>query len=245
MSAILITAIVFACVFGSALLGKFLQRVLPEHHRDSESKDLIKSAMGLIGTISALVLGLLVASAKSSYDTQKEEVTSLAAHVGLLDRMLAHYGPEAEPARAQLRGVVSRAIVEMWRGSGEAPEDRADVLFDSVASLQSKTESQRALQAQASTLMIELGRTRWLLVAQSGSSISTPLLVVVVFWLSISFVSFGLFAHRNATVTAALFIAALSVAGAVFLILEMDRPFEGLIQISDAPLRQTLSHLGR
>ena len=238
-----ISLIVFACVFGGALAGLGLRAVLPEHHRSTESKDVVKAAMGLIGTISALVLGLLVASAKGSYDTRKDELTALSADVTLLDRVLAHYGPETRDARTVLRNAVAHALAQISDPGAKALENES--LFDTVAELAPKGDSQRALQAQASSLMIDIGRTRWLMFAQEGSSISIPLLVVVVFWLTVNFVSFGLFANRNATVSVVLLVAALSVAGAIFLILEMDRPFEGLIRISDAPLRGALTQLGR
>jgi hypothetical protein len=92
---------------------------------------------------------------------------------------------------------------------------------------------------------VGVGQARWLLFEQQGSSLSMPFLVVVVFWLTIIFVSFGAFAPSNATVVATLFVCALSVSGSIFLVLEMDRPFTGLIQISDAPLRHALAQLGR
>jgi hypothetical protein len=119
------------------------------------------------------------------------------------------------------------------------------VLFDKLQELVPRSDAQRALQSQAQSIMISIGRTRLLLFAQSGSSISKPFLVVVVFWLSMLFVSFGLFAPRNGTAIATLLIAALSVAGALFVILELDHPFSGLIQIPSTPLRTALSVLGR
>jgi hypothetical protein len=243
MSPVEISSIVFACVFGGALGGMALRGILPEHHRTGESKELVRSAMALISTLSALVLGLLVASAKSSYDAQKDELTSLTSGVVLLDRVLAMYGPEARDARELLREVVASARVQIWHGA--PPVKRADTLFEGINRLSPKSDAQQSLKAQASSLVVDLAKTRYLMLEQKGSSVSTPLLVVVVFWLTINFISFGLFAQRNATVGIALFVCALSVAGAIFLILEMDRPFEGLIRISDAPLRQVLTQLGR
>ncbi len=243
MSPVEISSIVFACVFGGALGGMALRGILPEHHRTGESKELVRSAMALISTLSALVLGLLVASAKSSYDAQKDELTSLTSGVVLLDRVLEMYGPEAKDARELLREVVASARDQIWHGA--PPVKRADTLFESINRLSPKNDQQQSLKAQASSLLVDLAKTRYLMLEQKGSSVSAPLLVVVVFWLTINFVSFGLFAQRNATVGIALFVCALSVAGAIFLILEMDHPFEGLIRISDAPLRQVLTRLGR
>ncbi len=244
MSPTVISLVVFACVFGGALAGMALRAVLPEHHRSAETKDLVKSAMALIGTLSALVLGLLVASAKGTYDTQKGELTSLSAGALMLDRVLAHYGPEAKDTRGLLHEVVADFEDRIWH-AGATPSKRSDALFDSIEDLEPKDDRQRDLKAEASALALELGKTRQLMLAQTYSSISTPLMVVVVFWLTINFLSLGLFAQRNAVVAAALFVCALSVSGAIFLILEMDRPYEGLIRISDAPLRNALEHMGR
>jgi hypothetical protein len=243
MSPIAISVLVFACVFGGALAGMALRSVLPEQHRSGESKELVRAAMALIGTMSALVLGLLVGSAKSSYDAQKDELTSLSAGVLLIDRVLSLYGPETKDAREELREVVAAAREQIWHGA--PPSKRADALYAALHQLSPKNPEQQALKEQASSMIIDLARTRMLMVEQHGSSVSTPLLIVVVFWLTINFISFGLFAHPNATVATALFVSALSVAGAIFLILEMDHPFQGLIQISDAPLQRTLGQLGK
>jgi hypothetical protein len=199
--------------------------------------------MALIGTMSALVLGLLVGSAKSSYDTQKDELTSLSAGVLLVDRMLATYGPETKDAREMLREVVAGARDQIWNGA--APTKRADAIYGAIHRLTPKDPEQQELKNQVSALVIDLTKMRLLLATQRSGSVSIPLLVVLVFWLTINFVSFGLFAHPNATVGTALFVCALSVAGAILLILEMNHPFGGLIQISDAPLRQALTQLGR
>ncbi len=199
--------------------------------------------MALIGTMSALVLGLLVGSAKSSYDTQKDELTSLSAGVVMLDGILSVYGPEAANVRQELRQVVAGAREQIWHGT--PPPAGATSLFATIHRLAPRDAEQQAFKDQASAQIGEMAKTRLLMVQQRTSSVSTPLLAVVVFWLTINFVSFGLFAHPNATVATALFVCALSVAGAILLILEMDRPFEGLIRISDAPLQRALTQLNR
>jgi hypothetical protein len=243
MNPLLVSTIVFACVYGGALLG-FALRV-PEHHSDQDSRDVLKAGAALIGTMAALVLGLLVASAKSSYDNQRQELIHICADVALLDRALAHYGPEAALLREHLRGTVEAAFGQLWSQRSEPPSAAGEAFYDAIDRLQAATEQQRTIKAAVLQLAIGLGRTRWLIFAQSGSAISTPLLVIVVFWLTILFVSFGVFAKPNATVHVALFVCALSVAGAIFLILEMDSPFQGLIRSSEAPLRDVLSRLGR
>jgi hypothetical protein len=249
MSAVWISLIVFACVFAGALLGLGLRAILPEPHRSGESKDMVRAGTGLIATISALVLGLLVASAKGAYDTQKDEVTTQAAKTALLDRILLHYGPETKQIRRLLRESVAQEIERVWSPDrGDAPAkalEAGDVLYDQVQDLSPTTESQRGIKEHAIRLLMELGQTRWLMEAQRGSKISAPLLVVVIFWLTINFVSFGMFAPRNATVMTTLFVCALSVAGAVFLILEMSQPFQGVIQIPKAPMTEVLGRLGQ
>ncbi|MGE5413632.1 MAG: hypothetical protein ACM3NW_05610 [Syntrophomonadaceae bacterium] len=244
MSPIATSLLVFLCVFGGALVGIALRQVLPEHHLSGETKDVVKGSIALIGTMSALVLGLLVASAKGTYDTQKDELTSLSAKVMLLDRVLSHYGPEAAEARRFLREAVGATLTHLSEGVGGASTTQSQAVYDAVLELSPKTDIQKSMQSEAESLLQSLGETRSLMMAQKGSSIAFTLLAVVVFWLTLNFVSFGLFAKPNVTATAALLLAALSVAGAILLVLEMDRPYEGLIHISDAPLRQALAQMG-
>jgi hypothetical protein len=244
-----ISGIIFSCIFGGAMLGMWLTSVLPEHQLNAETKDVVKVGAGLIGTMAALLLGLLVASAKSSYDARGAEVTQMAANAILFDRALAHYGPATGEVRSLLKTFVTQTIDEIWSkqgGQGGAlPSPAGGEAFDQLQELVPRSDAQRAIQSQAESIMVNFGQTRLLLLAQSGTSISTTFLVVVVFWLTLLFVSFGLFAPRNATATVTLLLAAVSVAGALFLILELDHPFSGLIQISSAPLRTALSMLGR
>jgi len=242
-----VSAIIFFCIFGSAMLGMWLRGVLPQHHLNDETKDLIKLGVGLVGTMAALLLGLLVASAKSSYDTRSSELTQMAADVVLLDRALAHYGPATGPIRGIIKVGVARMIDQFWSKKEDTRTSQAagNVVYDKIQELVPTSDGQRALQSQAESTLVSFAQMRLLLFAQSGSAIATPFLVVVVFWLSVLFVSFGLFAPRNGTAIATLFIAAISVAGALFLILELDHPFSGLIQISSAPLRNALAVLGK
>jgi hypothetical protein len=247
MNFIAIRLIVLACVFGAALIGMFLRAVLPEQHLSADSKDTVRLGIGVISTMAALVLGLLVASAKNFYDAQSSELTQMSANVILPDRVLAHYGPEAKEARDLLRGAVARPLNLIWHQDHSEMVPTAtggEVLYDKIQALSPKNDAQHALQAQASSMAIDLGKLRWLMFEQGSTSISLPLLWMLVFWLVIVFTSFGLFAPSNPTVIATLFLCALSVSGAIFLILEMYTPFGGLMQISSAPLRNALAHLG-
>jgi hypothetical protein len=251
MSPIEISLIVFACVFAGSLFGVHLGTVLPEHHMSGDTRDLVKVGMGLVATLTALVLGLLIHSAKGSYDTQRSEVIRMSTKVVILDRVLSHYGPETKEVRDVLRKAVADALDRIWPDDRSQPSQRESagtgwgVLHNKILELSPKDDAQRSLQAQASSIVTDLEQTRWLLFEQGGSSISTPLLGVLVFWLTILFTSFGIFAPRNATAIGTLFVCALSVSGAIFLILQLDRPFGGLIKISNAPLHAALAQLGQ
>src|SRR5690348_12700034 len=174
----------------------WLGNALPERHLDAETKELIKLGVGLIGTMAALLLGLLVASAKSSYDTRSSEVSQLAANVILLDRALAHYGPEAGEARGILRTAIATMIAEVWSNdatesglSGISGQGAGNVLYEKIQEVAPHSDAQHARQSQAESILVNIGQTRLLLFSQAGTSISTPFLVVVVFWLSTLFVS--------------------------------------------------------
>ena len=251
MSSIAISLIVFACVFSAALLGIFLRAILPEHHLSADSKGVVNLGMALVATMSALVLGLLIASAKNSFDTQNTALTEMSAQVVVLDRLLAHYGPDTKEVRDLLRSAVVGVLDQMKskdrtnHSQLEPPSAGREVILDKIQGLSPKDDRQRSLQAQALSIAMGLLQTRWLQYEQTTAAVSMPLLVVLVFWLAVIFFGFGLFAPRNATVVAALLICALSVSAAILLILEMYTPHAGLIKISDAPLRSALAHLGR
>jgi hypothetical protein len=250
---LVIAGIVFACTFGGAALGMFLRTVLPEPHLSADSKDVVKLGTGLVATMAALVLGLLTASAKSAYDAQRAGFQQAAANLVLLDRTLAQYGPEAKPARDVLRRTVAALIERLWPVDGSRPTglDSADItevggaLIKAVRDLKPEIDAQKTLQAQALQIGTDLGRTRWLLSQQEENPLPLPFLVVLVFWLFVLFTSFGLFSPWNGTVLVVMFVCALSVAGALFLIVDLGQPFQGVFQISGAPLRRALSQLGQ
>jgi hypothetical protein len=241
------------CIFSGVLLGLLLRRLLPDQHLRDASKKTVKVAAGTIATISALVLGLLVASAKNTFDTTEAEMTQRAAKIILLDRLLADYGPETKPARAQLRNTVAAMIETIW------PEEKTGVsgvtAYEQMNGMEATqltllkltptTEAQRQLFATAQQILIDLRQSRWLLIEQTQKVIPIPFLVVLLFWLSMLHVSFGLFAPPNATAITVLLISALSVSGAIFIILEMAHPLQGTIKVSSAPMRKALEHLAQ
>ena len=251
MNSFLAAAIVSACLLGAVLLGMGLRRLLPAHHLSDDTKDTVKLAMGLVATMAALVLGLLVSSAKSDHDTGQSDVSQMAAKVAFLDRVLADYGPEAAEVRAQLRSITEEGVRRMWPEEGKMPVQLAfntqagDAVYLAIQHLSPHDDIQRGLKAQAATLAVEIGQLRTLLLAQSIPTISMPLLIVVVSWLVAIFLSFSLFAPPNATANLALMVGILAVSGAIYLILELDQPFGGLIRISSEPLRNALSHIAK
>jgi hypothetical protein len=252
MESIAISLIVFVFVFGGALLGMFLHTRLREHHLIVESKNVVVAGIGLVGTMSAIVLGMLISSAKGYYDTQNAELTQISANIVMLDRILAHYGPEAADARAGLRENVSRVLEQTWPKTGKnngAPQlkdtSKLESLYEKIQGLVPKDDAHNAIKSQALTIVGSLGSGRWLMYEQSVNSISTPMLVILIFWLSIIFTSFGLFAPTNAITVTSLCVSALSVSSAIFLMLELYNPYQGLIQVSSAPLRAALERLGQ
>jgi hypothetical protein len=252
LSALGISFIIFACVLGGAVLGMFMRSVLPEHHVNEDSKYIFKLGMGLLATLAALVLGLLIASAKSSYDVKEDEIKQGAAKIILLDRTLRHYGPEADQARAILRHAAATHTDLTWMESGLQIGARSGGASSDIEEVQEKLRvlvpangAQSWLQTRGLQLTSELTQMRWLSIDQHRGSIPTPFLVALVFWLAVIFCSFGLFAPRHGTVYAVIFACALSVSSAIFLILELDRPFEGLLTISEAPLRDAIVELNQ
>jgi hypothetical protein len=252
MNALAIGGVVFLLVFGGAIFGMYLRVVLPNNHKDMESRDVIKVAMAMIATLAALVIGLLIASAKSSFDNKVGTITRMAAQAVLLDRTLAEYGPETREVRDLLRNSVAASIDQIWPreragnvelgaiGRGQGIEE----LQHKILGLTPQNDDQRWLKTAALQISQDAATARWLVVEQLGSSIQWPFLTTLVFWLIIIFASFGLLSPRNITVVTALLASALSVAGSIYLILEMDQPYSGLIKIPSASLNTALGLLG-
>jgi hypothetical protein len=251
MNMVLVAVILFVVLVGAALLGRRVRRYLPEDHLSADSKDAVKLAMGLVATMTALVLGLLINSAKAGYDTKRSEVIQMAAKVAFLDRVLVLYGAEAMEARAELRAAVTDAVQRMWpserRESAQLipNEQLGDAFYVAIHRLSPRDDTQRALKTQAVTLMVDLGQLRLLLVAQSIPSISSPMLIILVSWLVVIFFGFSLVAPPNSTTTLALVASAFSAACAIFLILGLDYPFGGPIHIPSGPMRNVLNNLAQ
>jgi hypothetical protein len=250
MSAIAISSIVLAVVFGGALLGMFLHNVLPQNHLSDDSKNVVLIAMGLVATMTALVLGFLITSAKTSSDTLTSEIMATSSRVILLDRTLANYGQDAKEARDLLRDGVANVLDRIELEKSTAPTRLAvpnrewDSLYDKIQGLLPKDDRQRSLRAEALSILREIQQTRWLMYEQQSALVPSSVLILLVSWLTILFISFGLFAPSNGTVVAGLLAAAFSVSSAVFLILALYSPHHGLMKLSSATLRAAFTQLG-
>ena len=249
MITISLAAILFLFLAGVTLLGARLRRLVPAEHLSADSKDAVKLALGLVATMTAILLGLLVSSAKSSFDTARNEVMQMAAKIALLDRVMMLYGPQTADARHALRDSVAEGVRRTWPADGRRPaqlepnEEMGDAVYVAISRLAPQDEAQRALKTEATTLMVQLAELRTLVRAQAVSSVSKPLLIALVIWLVVIFLGFSLLAPANATNTLALLAGAFSVACAVFIILDLDHPFAGVVRIPSEPMIRTLNHL--
>jgi hypothetical protein len=234
-----------------ALVGVFLRNRLPEQHLGSDARDVVRLGAGLIGTIAALVLGLLIASAKTSFDTQVNQVKQLTADVILLDQLLALYGPEAATVRNLLRSAVNTVADRIWHERSSASSKNApfeateagEEFIRKLEQLSPQTDEQRSLKNRAMQVAANIVQTRLLLFTQGGNPIPMPFLIVLIFWISIIFANFSLFAEPRPIVISALVVFSLSAAAAIFLVLELGQPFTGVMQISSIPFRSALAPL--
>ncbi len=254
MSGTIIGLATAACVFGGTLIGLALRRLVPQDHLTPDSKDTVKVAAGMVSLMAALVLGLLVGSAKDKFDATNSAITEGGAKTIMLDRVLANYGPETKEMREQLRLGLAGMLALLW------PEERGatlaglkafeqspgiELLQQRLRLLKPETETQKVLLAEAQELTHDLVLIRWLQIERAQSSIPGAMLVILLFWLTMLYMSFGLFAPHNGTVVAAMLVGALSLATAMFLIVEMNHPMQGALKVSSAPFVKALEYLGR
>src|SRR5262249_44942517 len=248
MMDLIVGLISLACISTGLLAGVLLQNCLPRHHLDAASKDTVKIGAGMLATLTALVLGLLVSSAKSSFDAINTAIASAGAKIIMFDHVLANYGPETNEARHQLRQSVKDGIDRIWSSNKTSPgglraaesEPAVWMIQMKLNQLTPRTSAQEHLLAQAQQLANDIAQTRLLAIEQQQNSLPAIFLILLIFWLVVLFFTFGLFAARNATVLVVLFFCALSVSSAIFLVLEMNRPLDGAIKASNAPLRKAL-----
>jgi hypothetical protein len=254
---------VAACAFGGAMLGMLAGVILPKHHLSAESKDVIKVVMAMTATISALVVSLMISTAKASFDEKDNQLRQQAAYTILLDRLMAQYGPETKEARIQLRGMTEDKLRTVWGEALNPSRDNPDAdseldlnvlrernfgietLQQRLLMLSPKNEIQKALKEKALDVSYKIAEGQWLLLEQLSSKLQWIFIALVTFWLAIVFMSFGVFAPRNMSVVSALFVGALSVGAALYIITELDSPYDGYITISSEPIRTAIGQLGK
>jgi len=256
-SYLLVCAIAFAAMFGGGLIGILAARALPEHHLSAQSATVVKLAAAVVVSLTSLVLALMLSSANSSFSANAGIVKKLSSDLIHLDHLLRVYGPDANAARANLRAYATKKNDELFGASkaraaadsetaNRETADQLDALLDAVVSLSPADRRQTALVSQAQFLIDNVYAERWLLWENPGSTVPAQFLFVLIFWLALIYVSFGLFAPANLTVMASFFLSALAVAGAVLLILELGDPVHhGWFQVSNEPMRRAVVEIGR
>jgi hypothetical protein len=247
-SPLTLSCFIFALTVGGIFLGVLLRAALPKHHLSKDSQDVVRLGVGLVATIAALVLGLLIAAAKGSFDTQSGQVKQITADLILIDDLLSLYGPEAQPIRAEMRAAIGPLVDRIWSEKKAGvrtfvPGARAEKVYLDIQALMPRNDVQRSIQSRAVQVSNDFAQTRLLLFVESDNLVPAPFLAIMVFWLVIIFASFSLFSELNATVFAFLALFAFSASSALFLILELSQPFVGLMAISNAPLHAALGPL--
>jgi hypothetical protein len=266
MSEIVAAGTMLLVLLASTVAGMAVRPLLPEAHRSRETVELVQLVNGMMVTFAALVLGLLTASAKGAFDQNNNNLRTLSAQIVRLDGALRLYGPLAEEARFLLRQYTAAVISDSWpdepkpagdypqqptRAATDAPLESSglgallDRLEHTIRDWRPEDDYHRQVQADCVARYQQLAATRWALIEQAHGSISAPFYDVLMFWLAVIFLSFGLSAPRNALVLATVFLGAVSIASVVYVILDLDSPLTGLITIGSAPVRDALAHLDR
>jgi hypothetical protein len=266
MTEIQSAVLVFILLLASTGVGAIVRPLLPEEHKAQETVQLVQLLVGMLVTFAALVLGLLTASAKTGFDTTDNDVRSYAAALIELDQVMRDYGADLDQTRALLRAYTSAAIASTWPSEPPPPGDYPKIeaspqvggklaspvlgaMLDraqrQVRLLEPADAYRRKLAVDSATRFGQLIALRWKLIEEAHGSISVPFYAVLVFWLVVVFASFGLSAPRNLIVFITLGLGAVSIASAIFVILDLDTPFGGLFSASSQPLRDALMHLSQ
>ena len=240
---------VFALLSVTALTALCLHPRLPDHQLSKETQDAVKVGVGMVVVLSALVLGLLIASVKSTFDTAARDLKHFSTQIVLLDRTLRAYGPPTDSARALIQQYVEQALAGTWPSNNEpqvVDDPRAEQLIyrlqDAILTLVPETSRERTLDDEMKGEVRRLIELRWTLVEEATASLNVPLVSVLVIWLTLIFASFGYNAPRNVLVMMTFILCAASIGGALFLVVQMDRPFDGLIKVSPTPLQNALAY---
>ena len=251
MNSIITSLTVASCVFAGGAFGLWLHRVVPRAHLTKETQEVIRLGIGMLSVMASLVLGLLIATAKTTYDRTDQDIRSYAAELSLLNETLRDYGNDAASPRSLLRGYTAQLLEDNWPKSGnrtvkmesQAAGAMLERVREAIRALTPVDAGQRWLQEQALQINVSLLRQRWLLIERDGGSVQPIVVVILVSWISLIFASFGLNAPRNGTVVIAFLVCSLAIGGAFFLVLEMDDPLAGALKISSAPMARALANM--
>jgi hypothetical protein len=242
--------IAFVSISAGIVLGLTLRELIPASHLGKDTKEIVRLGAGFVTTLAAVLISLMIASAKSSYDVQDGHFWKMAAYLVETDQLLARYGPEAAPLRKMMRQVVPAAIDRIWREERTASQNTAftegslaEQLGVAIEQLSPTNDTQRLLKRRLEETSAEIARTRLLMFADSDKPIQTPFLLILVFWLAVIFAGFSLFMEPGPVVVSALLVFALSVSSALFLVADLSQPYAGLMQIPKAQLEHTLPPL--
>jgi len=241
----------FVAIFGGVLIGRFASRRLPGHHLSSETQSAVTVSVAVIGTLAALVLGLMISAANTSFSTRSDAVRELSLQVIRIERNLRRYGPEADDARAKLRAWAVVKTQQLFPEKGQpTPSGQTGIALlesvqDALLVLTPKDERQKYLRTLCLTLSSNLIQARWSLEQHMGHSIPVPFLILLIFWLAIVFASFALFAPANPTATITLLLCAVAVAGGILMIEELDNPLSGLIRLPSDSMRKALAEVAQ
>ena len=246
MTNIIIGFISLVAIFGGALVGRFATRRLPSRHLSAETQSAVTVSVAVIGTLSALVLGLMISAANSSFSARTDEIMQLSLQLIRVDRNLRRYGPEADDVRTKLHAWAHVKIQQLFpeKGQPQPSSDTAIVMLegvqDALLALNPTNERQEYLHTLCLNLSSQIIQARWALEIRAGHSIPVPFLVLLIFWLAIVFASFGLFAPANPTAMLALLLCSIAVAGGIALIEDLDNPGSGFIRLPSESLRKAL-----
>ncbi|MCE9587272.1 MAG: hypothetical protein K8R57_03040 [Verrucomicrobia bacterium] len=254
MNSYLVASVAFLCIFGGALIGMLIQRFIPAHHLSKDSHESVKLGAGLIATMAALILGLLVSSSKGTYDRVNVLINDAAANTISLDRTLRNFGPEAAPLRKLLLDRIIIVRNDVWpednkvlnKGSAVFKQESTIIsLIKDIASLNASDLGSIQMKNNALSIASDLNKERWQITVESSSKLPLLLVVIPVFWITFLTFVYGIFAPRNGTVLAVLFFCSVSIAGAIFLICEMSMPLDGSIKVPSQPFQTALELISR
>ena len=248
--AVIIALSSFALIVLSICGGLYLRYKLPESDLTGDSKDVIRLATALIGTMAAVVVALLFASTRGSYETTNGHVARLTAGVVELDQLLKEYGgPESPGLRLALRNDVDSMVSAIWRddapvtGALLRPVTQEETVLYQLRQLDPKTPVQGAIKTRALAVSNDIEQSRLTLLSQPADTLSKPFITVLVLWLCFIFASFSMSSKANPTLVVVLLVCGFTAATAIYLILELGQPFDGLMQLSNRALKHALPPL--